>query len=293
MAKLNAALMFTAVAVLWGIPFAFMTIALDDGASPLFVAWARVFLGAVVLFGAAWATGHLKGIRRNLAPIAVVAVCDIALPFSLIPLAQEHLASSLAGVLIATTPLFVGILAVSTATEQLRLMGWAGLAIGLAGVAAIFGLQLAGDLAAGLLALVAAFSYAVATLVVRRLDGVSAIGISATSLLIATALLTPIALIGLRTPGRVSGWTALIVLGVACTAAALALFYKLIATLGATRAALSLYLAPAFSILVGALFLDEPIGAATIVGFALILLGSWLTHRNVSSREKTTSSRSS
>lgn len=81
-------------------------------------------------------------------------------------MAEQHLSSSLTGILIATTPLFVALLAVTLRMETLSVSGWLGLALGLGGV----------------LALAASASYACATLLVRRLTEVSPLGISAASL---------------------------------------------------------------------------------------------------------------
>ncbi|WP_172802629.1 DMT family transporter [Brevibacterium sandarakinum] len=299
MSNLRSAVVFITVALLWGVPFAFIALALDAGASPMFIAWSRVSLGAIVLMGIAWSRvslgaivlmgiacrrGFFTKIRRHAGIIAVIAACDIAVPFALLPIAQQRLSSSLAGILIATTPLFVATLAIITRTERHNLRGSLGLLLGLAGVGAIFGLQLSGDLITGLLALGAALSYAVATLLVRRLHDVSALELSAASLVIASVLLTPAAFIDLQLPTQASGWVALVVLGALCTAAAVALFYRLVADLGATRAALSLYVAPVFAVIVGAAFLAESIGLATIIGFLLILAGSWLSHRNITNR---------
>jgi drug/metabolite transporter (DMT)-like permease len=282
MNTVRAAVAFVLVALLWGIPFAFIAIALDDGASPLFVAWIRVALGAVALGVVAYARGHFAGVRRHLRIISVIAAFDIAVPFALVTVAEQHLSSSLTGILMATTPLFVALLAVTLRMETLSVRGWLGLVLGLGGVVAIFGVQLDGDLLGGLLVLAASVSYACATLLVRRLTEVSPTGISATSLVVAAVLLTPVALVDPRAPAHLSGWTVVVLLGLLCTALGVALFYGLVAQLGATRASLSLYFAPVFAILAGATVLAEPIHVTTVIGFALILVGSWITHRNLS-----------
>ncbi|GAB3892915.1 DMT family transporter [Kibdelosporangium lantanae] len=282
--NVRAALAFVLVALLWGIPFALIAIALDDGASPLFIAWFRVAMGAVALAVVAYARGHFAGVRRHLGMIGLIAAFDIALPFALVTVAEQHLSSSLTGILIATTPLFVALLAVALRMETLSVSGWVGLVLGLGGVVAIFGLQLSGDLLGGVLALGASASYACATLLVRRLTAVSPLGISAAGLLVATVLLAPVMLIDPRMPTHASGWVMVVLLGLLCTALGVALFYGLVAQLGATRASLSLYLAPVFAILAGAILLAEPVRVTTVVGFGLILVGSWITHRNLTNR---------
>jgi drug/metabolite transporter (DMT)-like permease len=104
----------------------------------------------------------------------------------------------------------------------------------------------------------------------------SPLGISAATLAIATVLLAPGAATSLPVRATPTAWAALAALGVLCTAAAFALYYQLIAEAGATRAALSVYLAPIFSVLTGVLVLGEAVTASAFAGLALILTGSWL-----------------
>jgi drug/metabolite transporter (DMT)-like permease len=124
--------------------------------------------------------------------------------------------------------------------------------------------------------LLVAFLYAVATLLVRRLDDLDPLTISALALAIAAVLLVPGAAASLPTAATDSAWAALVALGVLSTGAAFALYYLLIAEVGATRAALSVYLAPIVSVFAGAVALDEPLTTGVLVGLALILAGSWL-----------------
>ena len=123
--------------------------------------------------------------------------------------------------------------------------------------------------------LLAAFGYAVATLLIRvRLGEVPPLAVSAASLGIAAILLTPGAAVSLPTAADRSALAAIVALGVLCTAAAFALYYLLIARAGATRAALTTYLAPVFSLATGAIALSESIAPTAILGLALILAGS-------------------
>lgn len=274
--RFRVPVIFVSVAVLWGIPYALIKVALDHGAGPLLIAWTRVAIGAAVLLAVAAARGELRGLHRHARVLIVIAICDVAGPFTLLTLAERHVSSSLAGILVATTPILVGVFAaIADSSERPRLRGWAGLLLGFAGVIVLLGLQFSGDLAGAGLLLAAAVGYAAATLLVRRLDDASPLGISAATLAIATVLLAP----GAATSpvgATATAWAALAALGVLCTAVAFALYYLLIAEAGATRAALSVYLAPIFSVLTGALVLGEAITASTFTGLALILTGSWL-----------------
>lgn len=275
--RFRVPVIFGSVAFLWGIPYALIKVALDHGAGPLLIAWTRVAIGAAVLLAVAAARGELRGLRRHARVLIVIAICDVAGPFTLLTLAERHVSSSLAGILIATTPILVGVFAaIADRSERPRLRGWAGLLLGFAGVIMLLGLQLSGDLASAGLLLAAAAGYAAATLLVRRLGDASPLGISAATLAIATVLLAPGAATSLPVRATPTAWAALAALGVLCTAAAFALYYQLIAEAGATRAALSVYLAPIFSVLTGVLVLGEAVTASAFAGLALILTGSWL-----------------
>jgi drug/metabolite transporter (DMT)-like permease len=269
---------FVAVAALWGVPYALIAVALDHGAEPLLIAWARVAIGAAILLAAAGARGELRGLHPHAGILAVVAVCDIAAPFAALSYGEQHVSSALAGILVGSTPLFVGALAAAfDPAERPDRRGWLGLAIGFAGVVALFGLGVGGAAWAAGLVLLAALGYAVATLLIRaRLHDVPTLAVSAAALALASLLLAPGAALSLPTEADGSAWAAIAALGVGCTAVAFALYYLLIAQAGATTAALTTYLAPVFSVAVGALALGEAIGASAVLGLALILVGSRL-----------------
>jgi drug/metabolite transporter (DMT)-like permease len=222
-----------------------------------------VAIGAAILLALAAHRGLLHALRDHPWPaIAVVGILDIAVPFTALSIGEQYVTSSLAGILIATTPLFVGALAVAfLPSERPSKKPWAGLALGFAGV----------------VVLVAAASYAAASLLVRaRLGGVDSLSAGAFALAIAAIALAPGAL--LESPGHADAgaWAAIGALGLLCTAGAFALYYELIAQAGATRAALTTYFSPLVSVPIGALLLGDAILASAILGLALILAGSWL-----------------
>jgi drug/metabolite transporter (DMT)-like permease len=186
--------------------------------------------------------------------------------------------SSLAGILIATTPLFVGAMAVVfVPAERPSAKGWTGLALGFAGVVGLFGTGLDGEAAAAGVILLAALSYAAASLLVKaRLGGVDSLSTGAFALAIASIALAPGALLEPHGRADATAWVAIGSLGVFCTAAAFALYYELIARAGATRAALTTYFSPLVSVPIGVLLLGDVLLASAILGLALILTGSWL-----------------
>jgi drug/metabolite transporter (DMT)-like permease len=275
--KARVLAIFVAVAVLWGIPYALIKVALEHGAPPLLISWTRVAVGAVVLITLAAARGLLHGLRRHAVVLAIIAVCDVAGPFTALTLGERQVSSSLAGILVASTPLIVGVIAAAAVPgERPAARGWAGLLLGFAGVVVLLGFQLSGDLTSAVLILLAAFGYAAATLLVRRLPDLAPLTISAAALGISAILLAPGAALSIPAAVAAPAWLAMAALGVLCTAAAFALYYQLIADLGATRAALSVYLAPVFSVITGLLYLGEKVTGSAVAGLALILAGSWL-----------------
>lgn len=97
----RAWLLFAAVALVWGVPYFFIKVAVEAGVPSAFVAWSRVALGAAVVVPLAWRRGALSGLRGRWWAVAAYAVCEVALPFLLIAAGEERVASSLTAVLIA------------------------------------------------------------------------------------------------------------------------------------------------------------------------------------------------
>ena len=109
---------FAAVSTLWGMPYLFIKVAVDDGVSPVFLAWVRVVLAAAVLLALAWRAGVLGSLRGRWRWLAVYALVEISLPFPLIAAGEQHVASSLAAIIIAAAPLFVALLAIRFDAEE-------------------------------------------------------------------------------------------------------------------------------------------------------------------------------
>jgi drug/metabolite transporter (DMT)-like permease len=141
----RAWLAFAAVSVIWGVPYLFIKVAVDDGVPPAFLAWVRVVIGAGVLLGLSWRAGILRTVRDRVRWLAAFAVVEIVLPFPLIAFGEQHVDSSVAAIIIATAPLFVALLALRfDATERVGGRRLAGLFVGLGGVVALVGVDIAG-----------------------------------------------------------------------------------------------------------------------------------------------------
>ena len=243
----------------------------------------RVALGAAVLLGLAWRAGALGTLRGRGRWLAVYALFEIVVPFPLIAAGERHVASSLAAIIIAAVPIFVALLALRfDPAERATGSRLVGLVVGLAGVVALVGIDVAGRgdelLAAGAI-LVAAVGYAAGPMVFKRtladLDPRAAMG---ASLAIAAVALAPLAALdppGAVPPAQAIG--ALVVLGIFCTAAAFVFFGVLIAEVGPGRGLVITYVAPVVAVTLGVTVLGERPGAAAVAGLLLILAGSWLS----------------
>jgi drug/metabolite transporter (DMT)-like permease len=278
----RAWLLFAVVSVIWGVPYFFIKVAVDADVPPTFVAWSRVCLGAVILLPLALRRGVLQGLGGRTRPILGYAACEIAVPFTLISVGEQHVASSLTAILIASMPLMVALLSVRFAPAD-RPTGFrlVGLFIGLGGVVALVGIDLAGtteELLGAACILIATLNYAIAPIIVeRRLADLDPLGPVAVSLGLASIALVPgvIAEPPVEVPPA-DALTSLVVLGIVCTALGLVTFFRLIAEAGPSRASVITYVNPLVAVVLGAVVLDEQLGVIAIVGLLLILAGSWL-----------------
>src|SRR4051794_6003737 len=272
---------FAAVSVLWGIPYFLIKVAVED-TSPLFVAWSRIAIGALVLTPIAWRVGAFRDVRERWRWVALFAVIELVIPFTLIPIGEQYISSSLTAILIAAVPLTVALLSIRfNPSDRVTGIRLAGLFVGLAGVIALVGIDVAGQpkelLGAGCM-LVATIGYSAAPMIIRtKMADLHPMGPVSASLIIAAVILLPAGLIG--APGSMPDAdtvASIVVLGVACTAAALAIMFFLVADAGPSRASLVTYINPVIAVALGVAFLDESLGAASIAGLLLILAGSWL-----------------
>ncbi len=274
--------LFAAVSVLWGTPYLFIKIAVDDGVSPATVAFVRVVLAALVLLPFALRVGALRGLGARWRPLVAFAVFEVVLPFPLIAYGEQHVASSLAAILIAALPLTIAVLALWVDAEE-RVAGrrLAGLFVGLAGVVLLLGIDVAGDgqeLLGALAILLATVGYAAGPLVIKRyLADTDPRGSITAAMLVAAVLLAPAAALSAPTATpSADALGALAVLGVVCTALAFVLYFTLIAEVGPSRASVITYVNPVVAVALGVTFLGESITAGAVAGLLLILAGSYL-----------------
>lgn len=274
---------FATMSILWGIPYLFIKIAVDDGVPPGFVAWARVLMGAAVLLALAWRARALGGLGSRWRWLVAYAVIEISIPFPLIAFGEQHVSSSTTAIAIATVPLIASLLALKFAPgESLTGRRLVGMLVGFAGVAALVGIDVSGSadelLGIGAIVLAAAGYSAGALIIARGLGGLDGRATMGASLAIATVVLTPLAALDPPTEVPPAGAiAAIVVLGLVCTAAAFVAFAELVRTAGPTRSTIVTYVNPVVALALGVALLDEQPGAGAIVGLLLILAGSWLS----------------
>ena len=210
-------------------------------------------------------------------------VAEIALPFPLIAAGEQRVSSSLTAILIACVPLLVAVLAIRfDAAERASGVRLVGLLIGLGGVIALVGIDVAGDSRAlvgtGLIVL-AACGYAIGPMILKRqLAGLDARASMGGSLLVAAVLLAvPAALAAPSAMPSTKAWMAIVVLGLVCTALAFVVFSFLILEVGPGRALVITYVNPVVAVALGVAILGERPGAGAVAGLLLILAGSWLS----------------
>ena len=280
---------FAALSIIWGFPYFLIKVAVTD-VPPLMIAWSRVTLAALILVPIAWRRGALRALLQHKRAVFAFAVIKMAVPFTAISVGERWISSSVAGMLIATVPLWIALLARCFGIrERLGAARLSGLLLGFAGVAALVGFGgitgPAGWAGTGCI-LLATLGYAIGPLIVQRLlGGIDAYGPAAGSLAIAALVLSPAAVLCLpkAVPSNLV-LASVVALGALCTALAVVLMFYLIEQAGASRTAVITYINPAVAALLGVGLLHEHFGAGGIAAFALILIGSWLATRGTHER---------
>ena len=270
-----------ACAGIWGASFYFMAIGLRS-LEPGVITFMRIALGAAALVVLPAARRRVA--RHDWPRIAVLGATWMAIPFTLFPLAEQRISSSLTGMLNAAMPVMTAVVALLMTRHLPGRWQAIGLGVGLVGTLTIGwdGLGEGGSSAAGVvMVLVAVAAYAVSVnIAVPLQQRYGTLPILVRIQLVAMALTAPYALVGVGD----SSWEirpvlATVVLGVFGTGLAFAAMGTLIGRVGATRASISTYLMPIVSVSLGAALLDESVHPAAVVGTLLVLLGAWLVSR--------------
>ncbi len=274
-------LLLVTLSVLWGGSFFFSEVALAE-LGPLTVVLGRVGFAALALVGFVYLSGHRLPTAPGLwGAFLVMGVLNNLIPFSLIVWAQVTIDSGLAAILNATTPLFTVVLAhFLTRDERMTRGRFAGLLLGIAGVAVLVGPEVLGQLGAEGLAqlavLGAAFCYGCAGIYGRRFQGLPPVVAAAGMVTCSAVLILPVALVAERPwqmdPGALT-WAALLGLALLSTALAYVIYFRILASAGATNLLLVTFLIPVSALTLGMAVLGERPEPATFAGLALIFAG--------------------
>ena len=274
-------ILFAALGVAWGIPYLFIKIAVGE-LEPAMVVLARSGLAAILLVPLAVYRKEIAPVLRRWKPMLAYTVIEIVLPWYFLSSAEQNLPSSTAGLLLAAVPLAgVGVAFLLGRPASLSPLNWIGIAVGMLGVAALVGLDIGGsDLGSVAQMAVVVIGYALGPAILSRwIPELPGVGVVAVSLAGAAIAYIPVVLFTGAWP---TAWpsanaiVAIVVLAVICSAVAFLLMVALISEIGPVRATTITYVNPAVAILAGVLILGEKVTVWTVVGFVLVLAGSWL-----------------
>jgi drug/metabolite transporter (DMT)-like permease len=275
-------LLFIAMSVIWGVPYLFIRIAVHE-LSPAMLVFARTGIGALILVPIALARGELRGLLKYWLPLLAFTALEVGIPWFMLARAEQHISSSLAGLVISAVPLVGVVIATALGNrEHLALPSISGLLLGIAGVAAIVGSDLnASDWLALAEVGIVVVGYATGPVILSRyLSGLPAVGVIAVSLAVSAIVYAPLAAIQWpHSIPSVGVLASVAVLAVVCTAIAFMLFFALIAEIGPVRATVITYINPAVAAVLGVAVLRENFTVGMAVGFVLVIAGSVLATR--------------
>jgi drug/metabolite transporter (DMT)-like permease len=279
--------LFALVGVLWGVPYLFMKVAVEELSTPVIV-FSRLLIGAAVLVPLALYEKTLRPALKYWKYIALYAVAEMVIPWTLITNAQKDLSSGVVALLVATVPIWATLFAHhtgdSTAAHRTRIFG---IALGLIGIVFLVGIETLndfGNMRALIQVLIASAAYAYAVnMITRKAPETSGVAINGIAMALSTIIFAPFALTHLPTTTPSSeAILATIGLGVICTAFAFWVFFIVLKEIGAARASLVVYPNTAVAVVLGIFLLDEQLTLAIAIGLPMVLLGSYFASRKPS-----------
>lgn len=267
------------LAALWGGSFLFMRIAAPV-LGPVWLIEFRVLLAGLVLLPVLARLKLLGEIRRNLIPLFIVGCLNSAIPFLLLAFASVSLPAGFTSILSGTAPLFGTVVASVWLQEKLTPSRIVGFVLGFIGVVILVGWQAVETTPSVLIAITAALSaalmYAIAAPYIKQnLANVPSLVATTGSQLSAALIIIP--LLPFTIPQQIPSVGVIIsvlALALISTAFAYILFFRLIQTIGSTKALTVTYLVPIFAMLWGAIVLKEMVTSSIILGCGLVLLGT-------------------
>lgn len=284
----RALLLFLIAGTAWGLPYLFIRVAVEDFSTPTII-FSRVLVGALVLIPLAIHRKVLKPALKAWPWVLAYAALEMIGPWFLITEAERTINSGLAGLLVATVPFFGLIIGYFYMGD--KSLGHpktlAGLIIGFAGLILLIGIDaFTGDISlphVGMIIL-AAVGYAVAPTVANtKMPNVSGIAINGLAMVMVTIFYAVPALIALpneiAAQPAIDSWGSLLGLGVICSAIAFVAFFSLVREIGVARSTLVTYMNMAVAVVLGIILLREPITTGILIGFPLVIVGSYYATR--------------
>jgi drug/metabolite transporter (DMT)-like permease len=277
-------ILFAGLGIAWGIPYLFIKIAVGE-LEPAMVVLARSGLAAILLLPLAFYRREVLVVVRRWKPMLAYTIVEIIAPWYFLSSAEQNLPSSTAGLLLAAVPLAgVAVAFFMGRPAQLTGVNWLGIALGMLGVAGLVGLDVSGsDLPSVLEMSVVVIGYAVGPAILSRwMPDLPGVGVVAVSLAGAALFYVPVVMMTQSWP---TAWpsteviVSIVVLAVVCSALAFLLMVGLIAEIGPVKATTITYVNPAVAIIAGVVVLGERVTIWTVIGFVLVLSGSWLVTR--------------
>jgi drug/metabolite transporter (DMT)-like permease len=265
--------------LIWGLPYLLIKVAVEEF-TPASLVFVRTAIGAALLLPLAAMRGQLRVLLPHWKPLIAYTFVELAVPWVMLPLAEQRISSSLAGLLVAAVPLVGALLArIAGGHEPLGARRLTGLLVGMAGVAALVGTDFhGGNLVAFAQIAAVAIGYALGPFIlVRSLGDLPGLGVVAASFAFTAVGYAPVGIAQLP-----HAWpsapviAAVLVLALVCTVIAFLIFFDLVNEIGPVRAGVITYINPAVAVALGVAYLDEPFTAGIAVGFVLILAGSVL-----------------
>ena len=273
-------LLFASMCVVWGIPYLFIRVAVGE-LSPAMLVFLRTGIAALILVPIALTRGGgLRPLLSRWRPLLLFAAIEVAVPWFFLSSAEQHISSSLTGLLISAVPLVATVITLASGNRDRIGQGTlVGLLIGVVGVAAIVGFDLRATSSTALLEIgLVVIGYALGPVILARyLSDLPSVSVIAVAVALTALVYAPLAVI--QRPTAVPSLEVLAsvgVLAVVCTALAFLLFFALIAEIGPVRATVITYVNPAVAALLGVLVLGETFTLGMGAGFVLVLLGSTL-----------------
>lgn len=278
----RGAVLFAALSVIWGLPYFAIRIAVRHGVDPGTLVFLRTAPAAAVLVPVAWRTGALRALRGRRRYVALYAAVHFGVPWLLMSAAEEHLTSSVTGMLVATVPLVaMGVARVTHPEERFGSWRILGLLLGVLGVGLLVGFDLTGSSWPWLLVMGGVVcGYACGPVVVSlRLSGAPGIGVVATAVSLVALAYAPWGLTHLPSHVGFSVAGSLVLLAFVCTAGAFLVFFELVGEVGPSRTVVVTYLNTGVAVLLGVTVLNEPLTWGLLFGFPLVVVGSVLATR--------------